>query len=111
MIVVTPVPGNACTRYGVALPTVRAPTIVPTARPRRALNHVEIIFIAGGYTPARQNPHASRVITAGKKPPASNIDALHTAPSSAALANNEREGRMSARLSTAMTAVPATKPS
>src|SRR5690349_22194391 len=48
-------PGNACTRYGVAFPIVSAPTIVPTAKPRRALNqdrkstrlnssHVEISY-------------------------------------------------------------------
>ena len=55
-----PAPGMACTRYGVALPTVSAPTIVPTASPRRARNQVAIIFIAGGYTPARKN--------AGEKP-------------------------------------------
>src|SRR6185503_17240572 len=45
----TPALGNACTRYGVAFPTVSAPTMVPTANPRRARNHVAIIFIAGGY--------------------------------------------------------------
>src|SRR5215208_908246 len=37
---VTPTPGSAWTKYGPAFPTVRAPTIVPTARPRRAWNHV-----------------------------------------------------------------------
>ena len=43
-----PAPGIACTRYGSALPTVSAPTMVPTASPRRARNQVAIIFIAGG---------------------------------------------------------------
>ena len=42
-----PAPGMACTRYGVALPMVSAPTTVPTARPRRARNQVAAIFMAG----------------------------------------------------------------
>jgi hypothetical protein len=57
---VIPAPGIACTRYGVALPTVSAPTTVPTASPRRARNQVAIIFIAGGYTPARHTPVTKR---------------------------------------------------
>src|SRR6187401_2811748 len=55
------IPGIALTRYGVAFPTVRAPTTVPTASPRRERNHVAAIFMAGGYTPARKNPVAKRV--------------------------------------------------
>src|SRR6185312_2857625 len=56
--------GNACTRYGVAFPTVSAPTTVPIARPRRARNHVDAIFIAGGYTPASESPAGTRRIRA-----------------------------------------------
>src|SRR5439155_212017 len=53
-------PASACARYGTALPTVSAPTTVPIARPRSEENHVAIIFMAGGYTPARQNPVKKR---------------------------------------------------
>src|SRR5438093_489138 len=53
-------PATACARYGTALPTVSAPTTVPIARPRSEENHVAIIFMAGGYTPARQNPVKKR---------------------------------------------------
>src|SRR5436190_18268901 len=97
----TPAVGNACTRYGVAFPTVSAPTIVPTARPRLALNQVAIIFIAGGYTPARQKPQANRVATATAKPEAASSAALEQAPSTAAMAKSTRDGSMSARFSTA----------
>src|SRR5689334_16571531 len=103
--------GNACTRYGSALPTVSAPTTVPTAKPRRDLNHVEIIFIAGGYTPARHTPHANRVSTAGRNPSTESSSALKPAPSSALTANSSFDGMMSARFRIAMAAVPATKPS
>ena len=42
-------PGSiALSRYGVALPTVNAPTTVPMARPRAERNQVAIIFMAGG---------------------------------------------------------------
>src|SRR5256714_12819743 len=91
-MVATPAPGNACTKYGVALPTVSAPTMVPTASPRRALNHVAIIFIAGGYTPARQNPHAKRVTIAAPKPCASRSAVVLAAPSTAATAKKARDG-------------------
>src|SRR2546425_1135725 len=53
-------PARACARYGTAFPTVSAPTTVPIARPRPEENHVAIIFMAGGYTPARQNPVKKR---------------------------------------------------
>ena len=41
-------PSTACTRYGVALPIVSAPTTVPIASPRDERNQVAIIFMAGG---------------------------------------------------------------
>src|SRR6185436_19014531 len=74
------------------------------------LNHVEIIFIAGGYTPARQTPQAKREMLAVAKPSTQRRAALHAAPRIAAIANSIRDGMMSARLSTATTAVPTTKP-
>jgi hypothetical protein len=40
--------GIALTKYGVAFPTVSAPTMTPIASPRCDRNQVEIIFIAGG---------------------------------------------------------------
>src|SRR5689334_15482483 len=82
-----------------------APTIVPTAIPRRVRNQVEIIFMAGGYTPARQTPQAKRDAAALVKPPADNSSALAPAPSRADPANSARDGMMSARFSTATTAV------
>ena len=39
---------NSLKRYGVAFPTVSAPTTVPIASPRAERNHVAIIFMAGG---------------------------------------------------------------
>ena len=44
----TGAPPNSLKRYGVAFPTVRAPTTVPMATPRPERNHVAIIFMAGG---------------------------------------------------------------
>ena len=41
-------PPRACTRKGMAFPTVRAPTTVPMARPRADTNQVAAIFMAGG---------------------------------------------------------------
>jgi hypothetical protein len=93
------------------LPTVNAPTIVPTASPRRDRNQVEIIFMAGGYTPARQNPQANRVESADEYPSVTSNAALLAAPRTAATANRRRDGTMSARFRTAIAAVPATKPS
>ena len=43
-----PPPSTEVSRYGTAFPTVRAPTIVPMAKPRASRNQVAIIFIAGG---------------------------------------------------------------
>src|ERR1035437_2511452 len=106
----TPAPGNACTRYGPAFPTVSAPTTVPTASPHRARNQVAAIFIAGGYTPARKKPAANRETSAGPNPDAMASQALPAAPNRADAANRRLAGTMSARLSTADTAVPATNP-
>ena len=67
--IVAPAFGMACTKYGVALPTVSAPTTVPIASPRLAQgNHVEAIFIAGGYTPANENPVMKRIASAIANP-------------------------------------------
>ena len=60
MTALGPAFGMACTRYGVAFPTVSAPTTVPIASPRRARNQVDAIFIAGGYTPASDSPVRKR---------------------------------------------------
>jgi hypothetical protein len=97
--------------YGMAFPTVTPPTMVPTAKPRSDLNQVEIIFIAGGYTPARQKPHMKRVAAAGMTPATLRTAPFTTAPASAASEKSSRADRMSARFSTAIVAVPATKPS
>ena len=59
--VAMPACGKTCTRYGVALPTVSAPTIVPTAKPRRARNHVAI------HT-GREAPSKRRRQTARREP-------------------------------------------
>jgi len=44
----TGAPPNSLKRYGVAFPTVSAPTTVPIAGPRAERNHVAIIFMAAG---------------------------------------------------------------
>ena len=108
---VIPAPGIACTRYGTALPTVSAPTMVPTASPRRARNQVAIIFMAGGYTPASARPVMKRQSSAPDSCSDCNSMALAAAPTSAHAANSARAGTMSATLSTAEMAVPVTKPS
>ena len=43
-----PAPPMAFSRYGVAFPTVSAPTTVPMASPRAERNQVATIFIPGG---------------------------------------------------------------
>ncbi len=107
----TEAPSSALTRYGAALPTVRAPTSVPMARPRPSRNQVETIFIAGGYTPAMKSPVANRVATAALNPGAASSAALAAAAPSAEVATSARSGTRSARLSSATSAVPTTKPS
>ncbi len=57
---VTLAPGRAVRRYGPALPTVSAPTIVPTANPRCARNHVDAIFIAGDEREQEHNLSKAR---------------------------------------------------
>ena len=59
---------SAPTRYGIAFPIVSAPIRMPMARPRPDRNHVAAIFIAGGYTPARNTPVAKRDASAGPNP-------------------------------------------
>ena len=44
----TGAPPNSLKRYGVAFPTVSAPTTVPITSPRAERNQVAIIFMAGG---------------------------------------------------------------
>src|SRR4051812_2542300 len=56
---------TALTRYGDALPSVSAPTITPSAKPRPSRNQVAISFIPGGYTPARNAPVRNRSTIAG----------------------------------------------
>src|SRR5919206_3234324 len=91
----TPAPGSAWTRYGPALPTVRAPTTVPTASPRRARNQVATIFIAGGYTPASASPVAARQASARRYAAPGSAGrarraALATAPATALAAKSRR---------------------
>src|SRR6516162_806128 len=81
-----PALGIAWTRYGVAFPTVSAPTTVPIARPRLERNQVAAIFIAGGYTPASAIPVANRSASAVEKPSLATTPALTVAPSTAAVA-------------------------
>src|SRR5687768_16010437 len=88
----------ARTRYGIAFPIVRAPTMVPIASPRRERNQVEIIFIAGGYTPARKTPALKRVARAVSKLGANSSAAFAIAPSTAETAKYRAAGMRSARL-------------
>jgi hypothetical protein len=102
---------SARIRYGVALPIVSAPTMTPIARPRASRNHVAIIFIAGGYTPASSMPVRKRKPSATAKPGATISKAFDTAASRALAANSRRDGIRSPRLSNAASAVPTTNPS
>src|SRR5262245_43847759 len=97
---------------------VSAPTIVPMARPRRVIvplaagaNQVAIIFMAGGYTPARKKPVKKRSTSATAKVGATSSIQLTDDASSAQVGKDQRAGARSARLSRAATAVPATNPS
>src|ERR687892_570381 len=53
-------PPSPLTRWGIAVPTVRAPTRMPSAEPRPRTNQVAMSLSAGGYTPARKNPVMKR---------------------------------------------------
>src|SRR5215207_1393080 len=102
---------TALTRYGEAFPKVSAPTSTPKAVPRPRRNHVAIIFIPGGYTPARHTPTKKRSTTPVTKSDAKSPNAaLTTAPAKADSANNFRELITSGRFSSALKSVPATKP-
>src|SRR5215212_8001124 len=101
MTVDAPAFGNAWTRYGVAFPTVNAPTTVPIAKPRRDRNHVDAIFIAGGYTPASENPVRKRSRSAPANPSTTIKPAFAAAPRKAAAAKYQRDGKTSARLNSA----------
>src|SRR5688500_7442953 len=100
-----PSEGNARSRYGVAFPTVSAPTTVPIAKPRAERNQVAAIFIAGGYTPARKTPVRKRSPSAAPYPSATTNAAFTAAASTALTAKYHRLGSRSARLSSAATAV------
>ncbi len=67
--------------------------------------------MAGGYTPARKKPVRKRRARAAAKPGATTSRALAAAAHSAEVANRDRAGTTSARLSSAAAAVPNTKPS
>ncbi len=84
--------------------------MVPTATPRRARNHVDAIFIAGGYTPAKQQPAAKRDSSARRYDEVLASGRLANAPNTAAHENSNRAGMTSARFSNALSAVPTTKP-
>ena len=79
--------------------------------PRRARNQVAAIFIAGGYTPASAAPHSARVISACENDGTTGSSRLIAAASSADIANSRRAATISARLSSADSAVPPTNPS
>src|SRR5262245_21320177 len=99
------------TRCGVDEPTVRAPTRMPSASPRPSRNHVDMIFIAGGYAPARHTPVANRRISAGRRletPRAS--AALVTAPSTMPTVITVRAAKTSGRLVRALRSVPTMNP-
>ena len=49
-------------RWGDPYPRVRVPIIAPNVKPRPCWNQPESIFMAGGYTPARNAP-VSNLIT------------------------------------------------
>src|SRR5579859_466178 len=51
------------TRWGLAEPSVSAPTMMPIAVPRPLRNHPAASFIPGGYTPASAAPVARRSTT------------------------------------------------
>ncbi len=106
-----PSPSTPSSRYGVAFPIVRAPTIVPMARPRPSRNQVAAIFIAGGYTPARNTPVRNRRIRPAPNPGAASSKPLASAAARAEAANRVLARTMSARLRSADSAVPTTKPS
>src|ERR1043165_2139361 len=103
---------TAFTRYGEAFPNVSAPTRTPKAVPRPRRNHVAIIFMPGGYTPARHTPTRKRNATPKPKLCAKNAKtALTTAPAIEQTVKRWRELMTSGRLRSAERSVPATKPS
>jgi hypothetical protein len=99
-------------RCGDAEPTVRAPMRTPIARPRSSRNHVAMIFIAGGYTPARNTPVSARRPSAIVGVPAHRATAAFAiAASVAPTIITVRGENTSGRLSTALTRVPTMNPS
>src|SRR5262245_31182913 len=98
-------------RCGIAEPTVRAPTRIPIASPRPSLNHVAMIFIAGGYAPARHTPVANRSASPGPRLDAQKARALlAAAPRTMPMVITPRAEKTSGRLKRALASVPAMNP-
>src|SRR5262245_59111600 len=74
-------------------------------------NQVAIIFMAGGYTPARKKPVRKRRPRARTNHGLASSKPVAPAASKAQAVKYQREGTTSAKFSSAAAAVPATKPS
>src|SRR5215467_14415242 len=99
------------TRWGVAEPTVSAPTRMPMASPRPSRNHVDMIFMAGGYAPARHTPVANRRMRAGPRLETQRASAaLVTAPNTIPIVITLRAEKTSGRLVRALSRVPTMNP-
>ncbi len=103
-------PNKVVTRYGTALPSVSAPMSRPSAKPRRVLNQLAAIFMAGGYTAASAMPVARRSAMSDHAPGAATTMALASAPPRAPAHTSLRAETRSAMLTNAAISVPATKP-
>jgi len=101
---------NAAKRYGNALPSVRLPTRTPSAVPLLALNQPATSFMPVGYTSASALPVAKRQATASTGDGAVAVIAFARAAAMQPAANTQRALTRSARLSIALTSVPATNP-
>jgi hypothetical protein len=97
-------------RWGNAEPSVSAPTTTPSALPRRSRNQPAAIFMPGGYTQASAAPVMKRSATIADASDVYAMAALAVAPARQPAANSRRALKTSARLSSALTSVPATKP-
>src|SRR5204863_3118577 len=98
-------------RWGLAEPTVSAPTTTPIASPLPSLNHPAAIFIPGGYTPASAAPVRSRQATPVAKPVEAATPTVAAAASAPQPATRRRAEKRSASVKMALTSAPATNPS
>src|SRR5215472_791462 len=99
-------------RYGEPEPMVSPPIRRPMASPRPSRNHVAMIFIAGGYAPARHIPVITRSTSAGPRLSTHSATAALASAAAAALHVISRfDDQMSGRLPSALASVPRMKPS